>query len=282
MTKKLQETAVVSSSRAQDRMYSICADIKSIAKLIEEIGLSDFAANLVEILRQQVPFDCALVLVYRPEQRPEIMLDMLAHENRANTAKHYIGGAYLLDPFYIRAGSLREPAFLRMRDIAPTDFISSEYYVSYYKHSHVADEINHLVPDGHGGVFALCLERSDALESFSDAELAQLRAALAFVAAACRKHAALLAPVPKREPDAEHLRLTAILDNFGRDQLTRREYEVVHEILRGHSAASVALKLNVSVETVRVHRRNIYAKLGITSLAELFSLALKAVYSGKL
>ncbi len=282
MTKILQENDLASAVRSEGGIYNISADIKSVAKLIEEIGLTGFAANLIEVLRQQVPFDCALVMVYRPAQRPEILLDMLAHENRANSAKHYIGGAYLLDPFYIRAGHLRAPAFFRMREIAPADFISSDYYVSYYKHSHVADEVNHLVPDSHGGVFAVCIERSDALDPFSDNDLAHLRACLPFIAAACQKHAALLAPMPEREPDAEHLRLTAILENFGRDQLTRREYEVVHEILRGHSAASVALKLNVSVETVRVHRRNIYAKLGITSLAELFSLALKAVYSGKL
>jgi DNA-binding CsgD family transcriptional regulator len=38
----------------------------------------------------------------------------------------------------------------------------------------------------------------------------------------------------------------------------------------------VARKLAISAETVKVHRKHIYAKLGIKSQSELFSLFLKA------
>ncbi|MBT6825500.1 MAG: helix-turn-helix transcriptional regulator, partial [Rhodospirillales bacterium] len=50
--------------------------------------------------------------------------------------------------------------------------------------------------------------------------------------------------------------------------------EVVSLILRGYSSISIGSMLDISVSTVKVHRKNIYAKLHISSQAELFSLFL--------
>lgn len=61
---------------------------------------------------------------------------------------------------------------------------------------------------------------------------------------------------------------------FGSECLTKRERDVVHLILIGHSSNSIAAKLCVSLSTVKTHRRNIYYKLKISSQAELFSLFL--------
>jgi DNA-binding CsgD family transcriptional regulator len=52
--------------------------------------------------------------------------------------------------------------------------------------------------------------------------------------------------------------------------LTAREQQVVTLLLEGHSSPSLAANLGLSPETVRVHRRHIYRKLGVSSQAELF------------
>jgi DNA-binding CsgD family transcriptional regulator len=62
--------------------------------------------------------------------------------------------------------------------------------------------------------------------------------------------------------------------DFGSDTLTDREREVVQLILIGHNSNSIALKLCVSLSTIKTHRRNIYSKLQISSQAELFSMFL--------
>lgn len=62
--------------------------------------------------------------------------------------------------------------------------------------------------------------------------------------------------------------------DFGSDVLTDREMQVVQLILVGHTSTSISLQLDVSVSTVKSHRRNIYVKLGISSQAELFNLFL--------
>jgi DNA-binding NarL/FixJ family response regulator len=51
--------------------------------------------------------------------------------------------------------------------------------------------------------------------------------------------------------------------------LTRREAEVLPLLQLGRSNAQIALALQVGVETVRTHARNIYRKLGVASRREL-------------
>ena len=64
---------------------------------------------------------------------------------------------------------------------------------------------------------------------------------------------------------------------FGRHRLTQREGEVVSLVLRGHSSEAIASELKIAAGTVKIHRKNIYAKLGIGSQAELFSLFLASL-----
>ena len=49
------------------------------------------------------------------------------------------------------------------------------------------------------------------------------------------------------------------------EPLSEREREVLHLIAEGLSNQEVAARLYLSLHTVKVHARNIYAKLGVTS-----------------
>jgi DNA-binding CsgD family transcriptional regulator len=53
--------------------------------------------------------------------------------------------------------------------------------------------------------------------------------------------------------------------------LTAREAAIIELVLQGHSSESIGLNLGISTGTVKVHRRNIYRKLGISSQTQLFS-----------
>jgi DNA-binding CsgD family transcriptional regulator len=68
-----------------------------------------------------------------------------------------------------------------------------------------------------------------------------------------------------------HRRLTRCFENFGDGLLTEREREITQLLLRGHSTKSIARTLAIAPGTVMVHKRNLFAKLGITSQYELFS-----------
>ncbi|MDO0901323.1 response regulator transcription factor, partial [Enterobacter hormaechei] len=59
-------------------------------------------------------------------------------------------------------------------------------------------------------------------------------------------------------------------------RLTARELDVGRLMLSGCSSKEIARKLEISVETVKVHKKHMYSKLGIKSQSELFSIFLQA------
>jgi len=57
--------------------------------------------------------------------------------------------------------------------------------------------------------------------------------------------------------------------------LTSREKEILHELVRGSSYKMVARDLEISVETVRTHMKHIYEKLHVHSKSEAVAKAFK-------
>jgi len=58
------------------------------------------------------------------------------------------------------------------------------------------------------------------------------------------------------------------------DQLSRREAEVLHLLIRGMSNKVIAHEMNLSTKTVETHRAHIMRKLGVNSMAGLMWIAL--------
>lgn len=56
--------------------------------------------------------------------------------------------------------------------------------------------------------------------------------------------------------------------------LSRRELDVLHQMLDGKQNREIAATLCISVKTVEFHRANIREKLGVSSLPEMFRLVL--------
>ena len=119
------------------------------------------------------------------------------------------------------------------------------------------------------------------IETFDDAEIARFRDWLPMLSAVLKRHVQAFDSQAETQPSAitddEHNRLEARLEKFGSESLTPREHEVVQHLLSGASAPDIAALLSVSLQTVRVHRRNIYEKLDVSSIGKLFSLAMHAV-----
>jgi len=257
---------------------------RAVARLVEELGKPSLGVAVLDFLRARAFFDSGLILLYRPRRKPRVLVEALAHPLRGNDVEAYLAGAYLLDPFRMHAQTLREPAVVRLQDITADDFRSSEYFRTYYGASRLTDEVNFLIPlaaDQGCSAVAVCLGRSQSLAPFDDAQIAGFRAWLPMLSAVLRRHVAMLGNIEGTRSaeleDREHDRLEARLAMFGATLLTRREHEVVQHLLHGVSAPAIAARLHVSLQTVRVHRRNIYAKLDVSSLGQLFALAMHSL-----
>ena len=242
------------------------------------IGTAQFAPRLVDLLRQVLRFEWWMVMVYRQHANPDMLCENFTGSWRARGLTTYVGGFYVLDPFYVMCQSLDHPEVCRLGDIAPDGFLDSEYHRAHYASGRIGDEVNCLWPLEPGVTLAVSLERSENCEGFSDTDVANLEAVQPLLYSLACKHWSL---VRARNAPAAELEVGRLVQqaaaNFGRNTLTPRECEVVKLVLRGYSTKSISQALGISPGTVKVHRENIYAKLGVSSQAELFNMFIASV-----
>jgi DNA-binding CsgD family transcriptional regulator len=111
---------------------------------------------------------------------------------------------------------------------------------------------------GWDGTIELGLYRERGRRPAPAATLRALEAMVTPIAAAFDRHRALA---------GEDRRIAA----SRRAQLSPRENQVCDLLLLGCSSDAIALRLGISRHTVKDHRKQIFRKLGIASLAELFA-----------
>ena len=73
--------------------------------------------------------------------------------------------------------------------------------------------------------------------------------------------------------------LESALAAFGASVLTERECQTVQLVLQGYSTKAISSQLAIAVETAKLHRKNAYAKLAVSTQGELFNLFINALIS---
>ena len=229
------------------------------------------ATRLIEAIGQIVLHNGTCLLAFHSNAQPEVLHHTLEPAGERHYVERYLAGPYLLDPLYELALHDDKPGMCRYRDATPDRFHSSEYYRQYCERTHLRDEVDYLVDVGDGSTLVLVVARRE--QRFSRAEIARLELIEPLVRAAMQRVWEKWQQADGRgTPDQDiHKRLTRCFDNFGNGVLTQREREITQLLLRGHSSKSVARELRIAPGTVMVHKRNLFAKLGITSQFELFS-----------
>ncbi|HEY5738166.1 MAG TPA: helix-turn-helix transcriptional regulator [Gammaproteobacteria bacterium] len=242
----------------------------SLSRAIDAIGHSDFLPNLLDYLCVDVPFVGILLLLLDEERRPLHIYDTIRTPYRINLDM-YLDGVYQLDPFYTRFSKQRKTEAMLIRDVAPDRFNQTEYYRRFYKNMELQDEMAIFTDLQNGCFLFFSIGRRATEMRFRRRELRAVERDLPVLAALCRRHFGDSSY--NRESLAGNVgdeRLRFALERFGGDALTPREHEVAVCILKGHSSKSLAREFDISPETVKIHRRNIYRKLGISSQSELF------------
>ncbi len=263
----------------RDQPMSPQADIeRALARAIEATGTRDFMGVALDYLRATLPFVGIFAVMLNGRRPPVHLYDNVRAEKRAAIIDRYLDGAYLLDPFYEACCQHPGDRVLVLEDVAPDRFHQTPYFRGYYRATNLQDEVAVLVQiDARKHVFYSLGRRLDE-PRFRARELRALKRALPVFAALNRRHYAGSArdlAWPAESLDAEHVRFT--MEHFGAEVLTSREREIAALILKGHSSKSVARVIDVSPGTVKIHRKNIYRKLSVSSQSELFALFLDAL-----
>ncbi|NLS00492.1 helix-turn-helix transcriptional regulator [Rhizobium sp. P38BS-XIX] len=240
----------------------------SLGAATSAIGSHDFPDALAAALRLLCPFQMMNGFLYSPNGSAFDLYNERIVAERSIIVGRYLAGAFVLDPFYDAVRSDSSERMIVMRDLAPDDFTQTEYFRLHYATTEIVDEIGFVLKLEAGFVAVLSLSRTGIAPLFSAEDLQRLKAAAPIVCALGERHWFQL---PSLSPESRAASPAVKIDH---PSLTKRELEIVTLILKGHSTLSLAAVLSLSPNTVKVHRRQVYAKLNISSQAELFRLFL--------
>ena len=260
-------------------MPSLDTFSRHLAGLIPATGSAAFPQMLVAMLRELVPVDDASVILYPERELPVVEYFEVDEELGKSTLDVFVKGPFLLDPYYLAATAEERFGVFRLRDLSPTGFKDSEYYKTWYRNCGYQDECGFVIPTSGEGFVNIALGKTASRATFTKRELQILADIYPAVETLCRQHWS------ERGSDDSGINLRAqlhsALESFGSSLLTERETQVINLVLHGHSTKTVAEKLSISMETVKLHRKHAYAKLEVSSQAELFYLFLDSLMSAR-
>ena len=226
-----------------------------------------FIPALLASVKRLVDFDFVMVFAYAGTARPLTLADTLDGPRHRIIAEDYADGPFLLDPFFRLVEEGCRSGCYRLHDVAPDHFRRSEYFRIHYSRTGIGEEIGVFFDMGsstsRGLTGVTSFGRWDSSPPVTRADLDILRALEPAIGALCAGHWSNLharreTPPPRVVPPAF-------------ESLTQREREIVTMVLRGHSTESIAMQLAISPGTVKIHRKNIYRKMKVSTQAELFA-----------
>ena len=256
-----------------------------LSNVIRAVATEQFPTALTGFLREIIPFDNFIVIAYDGEASPTVIYrefkDSVVYQAMDTD---YVSAAYLLDPFFVaHLRGIRSGAY-RLFDLAPDRFRHSSYFDLYYEKTTLIDEIAIFARTSSGGSITACL----GTDKSSDRKFS-LRAIKA-VQERCNVIETLIemnwGNSARSTPAGDEIslpvidRLKATLLQERGIQLSSRQAEVALFVLQGHSSRSISLNLDISVHTVKIFRKQLYAKCRISSQAELFAMLLPLLSKG--
>lgn len=260
-------------------VLNIAALNLSLSKAIEGQGT---ALDLIEAARQIVPFTAGLCVVNRVDQSPVYLWDTYPDGAPKDAVQRYVKSTYLLNPFYNAFLTGLQPGIHRMSDLAPDNWqVIDDLSEAVLAHNEEIgfrtrgwpENLQELViaislPGGMMGEISLAQPSQPG--GFGPTMVARLQPFYPLFAAAFRqlwvRHSNNTATLVERHPP---------LEDFGMDVLSPREAETVQLVLKGHSSLSISLTLGIALPTVKTHRKNAYAKLGISTQQQLLNAFLR-------
>lgn len=252
-----------------------------LADAIRLIGEAGLEQALLSFFRAVCAPDNLLILAFRSAGAPLVLYRQTDHPQVfAQLDQTYRAGAYRLDPFYDLHLNRAPAGVYRIADIAPDAFQRSRYFIEYYEQTTLIDEVTFVAYPSPWVTLNICLGRdASSGEPFSGRDLETCTRISSLVLAISELHWADLARATGPVEDTSALLADAAQTMHG-IHLSPRQAEVALMILRGHSTISIALRLGISPQTVKVFRKQLYSRCCISSQAELFALMLPLLKGG--
>lgn len=274
------------SSKAPEKA-AIPPWLDDLTAVAEALGAADFGDRLLAFLNRVVPVDHCAVFTFSPDGRAGHLFteSRLPPATTEAMARDYVGKYFAADPNFSAVEAARRGGATPSAPIpqAADGAFDAEYRNRFFERHGLVDKVS-TVADVPGGVVYCNFYRMGDHGSFSAEDWAGLEALLPLVTSLIAAHFRLRAVEPGDHPDRDpretaqsliHSVISRAAPPF--DRLTLRERAVCARVLLGYSTEAIALDLRIGAASVATYRKRAYAKLGIASQNELFSLCLAAI-----
>ena len=246
-----------------------------LADTLRKLGKPGFETALQGVLRRVAMPDNLLILAYHDSGPPQLLYRQTDLPRVfAQLEATYLAGAYMLDPFYEMHLSRVAPGAYRLRDVAPDAFHRSRYFIEYYDATTLIDEITFVAYPVGGVSINLCIGRdASSGQPFSMRQTEACHRIAPIICALAEAHWTDLKGTlgPADDLGAALARSLKAIHSI---HLSPRQAAVALLILRGHSTVSIALRLGLSAQTIKVFRKQLYNRCKLSSQAELFAMML--------
>lgn len=252
----------------------------TLARLVDSVGDRAFCEALAGVATACLDYDNLIILAYCGAAAPrELYRRCVSPVCYAQIEQTYLTSHYVFDPFYTSHLKRVPRGLYRLEDVSPDKFKTTQYFQEYYQKTTLLDEIALYAYTASGWTITACFGRDHVSgRRFDRRELDEFSKLAEVVCALMERHWARFDP-GAADLDAHDMidGLCARLRQRTSIELTHRQLEVGLLILQGHSSKSIALLLGISWQTVKVFRKQLYARCGVSSQAELFALMMPLI-----
>lgn len=243
----------------------------AFAPAIAALGREAFASELLAALNRSVAVDHACLMRVVDRARPPV-LESASWRGGAHVAevqRAYLNGLYRFDP------NMRLPAQsgVVFRHLRRDALSHADYREVCFVRAGLLERITVAAAD-EGQLVLLNLYRLDPSGPFAAGEIAALEGLARFLAALAIRHVGTLGMLLRSRERGDRIAALAARLHARDGRLTSRERDVLARVMLGVSSEGIALDLGIGLNTVLTYRKRAYARLGVSSQAELFSLCL--------
>lgn len=282
--------------------YCMNISPEAFASLVSSSGSNNFGNALLNIFSENFGIIACLGYQFTSQEKQPRKL-MASHkicfnnlQEIDNSINNWIASGYDNDPIfkYIQYNSASIPSthFVDIDHLKALDNQSENIVEKYYDPYEIGEEITWSYKS-EDSLFTINMCRHQSSTKLSKQQKSFLTRISNLVVQSTIQHSKLMSlnephlqqfnsntlehhqPHFKEDREQQIKRIMSILIQMN---LTQREAEICAYVTQGYSAVAINLILNISINTIATHRKRAYAKLGISSQRELFSL----IYNQKL
>ena len=250
----------------------------ALARLILASEQAEFDLHLTQTLQELISFDIAMISLYRDNKLVEVSSRSTPAQIKENVLKTYLNHTFSHSPFFQMHRRKMDSGFYLMEKLARTPQLSKPSSNAEMLELDEREEIGYLTAGWPRRLkeMDLALRLSDnctvqvALyrsgnRGFGEADLAGIEPIYASMLALCKQYWGRRI----QQLEAGERPILDMLKQFGSEELSTRELQIVQALITGLSEKEIAREFQVSLETVKTYRKRAYQKLDVTSRVDL-------------